>query len=91
MKRLNILPEGVIYLKAERPVRDMLRRRLLFVRHRTSHILSVQSAITRNLGEKMSADSIWIKVMYSCISSRAILIGLFTVFFYTEFPQTEIR
>ena len=58
MKRLNILPEGYIYPKAERPVRDALRRRLLFVRHRTSHILSLQSAITRNLGEKMSAREI---------------------------------
>ncbi len=58
MKRLNILPEGYIYPKAERPVRDALRRRLLFVRHRTAHILSLQSAITRNLGEKMSARDI---------------------------------
>jgi len=58
MKRLNILPEGYIYPKAERPVRDALRRRSLFVRHRTSHILSLQSAITRNLAEKMSAREI---------------------------------
>ena len=49
MKRLNILREGYIYPKEERPVRDILRRRLLYVRHRTSHILSLQSAITRNL------------------------------------------
>ena len=35
-------------------VRDLLRRRLLFVRHRTSHILSLQSMITRNLGFKIS-------------------------------------
>ena len=58
MKRLEILPEGYIYPKAERAVRDALRRRLLFVRQRTSHILSLQSAITRNLGEKMSAKDI---------------------------------
>ncbi|MBL7176033.1 MAG: IS110 family transposase [Desulfobacteraceae bacterium] len=58
MKRLNILPEGYIYPKAERPVRDTLRRRSLFVRHRTSHILSLQSAITRNLGDKMSGSDI---------------------------------
>jgi transposase len=58
MKRLNILPEGYIYPKAERRVRDVLRRRLLFVRHRTSHILSLQSAITRNLGYKMSGRDI---------------------------------
>lgn len=58
LKRLDILPEGYIYPKAERAVRDALRRRLLFVRHRTAHILSLQSAITRNLGEKMSAKDI---------------------------------
>ena len=58
MKRLNILPEGYIYPKEERPVRDALRRRLLYVRHRTSHILSLQSAITRNLGYKMSGRDI---------------------------------
>ena len=58
MKRLNILPEGYIYPKEERPVRDALRRRLLYVSHRTSHILSLQSAITRNLGYKMSGRDI---------------------------------
>ena len=58
MKRLDILPEGYIYPKEERPVRDLLRRRLLFVRHRTSHILSLQSMITRNLGFKVSGNAI---------------------------------
>jgi transposase len=58
MRRLNILPEGYIYPKKERPVRDLLRRRLLFVRHRTSHILSLQSMITRNLGLNMSGNAI---------------------------------
>ena len=58
MKRLNILKEGYIYPKDQRPVRDILRRRLLFVRHRTSHILSLQSAITRNLSYKMSSRDI---------------------------------
>ena len=58
MKRLDILPEGYIYPKEERPVRDLLRRRLLYVRHRTSHILSLQSAITRNLGYDISGNDI---------------------------------
>jgi transposase len=58
MKRLNILPEGYIYPKEERHVRDALRRRLMFVRQRTSHILSLQSDVTRNLGSKMSAREI---------------------------------
>jgi transposase len=58
MFRLNILPEGYIYPKESRPVRDLLRRRLLYVKHRTAHILSLQSMITRNLGTKMSAREI---------------------------------
>ena len=58
MKRLNILPEGYIYPKEERPVRDLLRRRLLFVRQRTSQILSLQSTIARNLSLKISGNAI---------------------------------
>ena len=58
MYRLGILPEGYIYPKEHRAVRDLLRRRLLFVKHSTSHILSLQSMINRNLGLKMSNNEI---------------------------------
>jgi len=58
MYRLGILPEGYIYPKEHRAVRDLLRRRLLFVRQRTSQILSLQSMISRNLGFKMSNNEI---------------------------------
>jgi transposase len=58
MKHLNILPEGYIYPKEQRAVRDLLRRRLFFVGHRTANILSLQSTITRNLGIKMSSNDI---------------------------------
>ena len=58
MYRLNILPQGYIYPKEHRSIRDLMRRRLLFVRHRTSHILSLQSMVTRNLGFKMSNNDI---------------------------------
>jgi transposase len=50
MLRLGILAEGYIYPKQLRAVRDLLRRRLMFVRQRTSQILSLQSMITRNRG-----------------------------------------
>ena len=56
--KLGILPEGYIYPKEERPVRDLLRRRLILIRQRTSHILSFQSLITRNTGVKMSCNDI---------------------------------
>ena len=58
MHRLGILPEGYIYPKEHRAVRDMLRRRQLFVRHSTSHILSFQSMVSRNLGFKISNNEI---------------------------------
>jgi transposase len=48
--RLNLLSEGYIYPKEKRAVRDLLRRRLRFVRHRTSTILSFQSMFARNKG-----------------------------------------
>ena len=35
--RLGILPEGHIYPKAQRAIRDLLRRRLLLVRQSTVH------------------------------------------------------
>ena len=38
--RLGILPEGYIYPKEERAVRDLLRKRSQLVRHRTSNLLT---------------------------------------------------
>jgi len=58
MYRLNLLAEGYIYPKEHRAVRDLLRRRLLFVQQRTAQILSLQSMISRNLGFKMSNNEI---------------------------------
>jgi transposase len=55
---LGILPQGYIYPKAERPTRDLLRRRLLFVRHRTAHILSLQSMVDRCCGHRISVNQI---------------------------------
>jgi len=47
LARLGCLPTGYIYPKEDRPVRDLLRRRMLFVKHRTALILSVQNMICR--------------------------------------------
>jgi len=58
LSRLGILPEGHIYPKEDRPVRDLLRRRLLLVRHRTAHILSFQNLIARERGEQISSNKI---------------------------------
>jgi transposase len=58
MDRLGILPVGYIYPKEERPVRDLLRRRLLLVGQRTAHILSFQNMVARERGEQISSNNI---------------------------------
>ena len=52
------MPTGYIYPKAQRPVRDMLRRRLLLVKQRTAQLLSLQSQINRHTGQRLSAYQI---------------------------------
>jgi transposase len=70
--RLGILPQGYIYPKEQRPIRDLLRRRQLYVRHKTSHILSLQSMITRNRGLNFDGSQIqrfrddFVKKMFDC-------------------------
>jgi transposase len=53
--RLDILPEGYIYPPAQRPVRDMLRRRMLVMRQATQTLLSLQSMVMRHTGQSVSA------------------------------------
>jgi transposase len=55
---LGILPQGYIYPKEERPVRDLARKRLFLVRHKTAHILSLQSLIARCCAKRVSANEI---------------------------------
>lgn len=56
--RLGILPTGYIYPKAIRTIRDLLRRRILLVKQRTAHHLSLQSMINRHTGERLNANKI---------------------------------
>ena len=56
--RLGVLPEGYIYPRADRPVRDLLRKRSQLVRQRTTNLLSIQNLVTRNTGESLSANQI---------------------------------
>lgn len=58
MLRLGILPEGYIYPKEERPVRDLLRKRRHLVRLRTSLVISLQNILSRNLGRKMNVNDV---------------------------------
>jgi transposase len=56
--RLGILPEGYIYPQEERPVRDLLRKRLQLVQQRTALILSFENLLTRNLGTRINVNEI---------------------------------
>jgi len=56
--RLGVLPEGYVYPKAERPVRDLLRKRGQLVHQRTANLLSIQSLISRTTGNSISAKYI---------------------------------
>jgi transposase len=56
--RLGILPTGYIYPAAERALRDLGRRRLQLVRHRTMHVLAVENVQARETGARMTADKV---------------------------------
>ena len=56
--RLGLLPEGYIYPKEERAVRDLLRKRSQLVQQRTSNLLSVQNLLARNRGQSLSASAV---------------------------------
>jgi hypothetical protein len=51
MLRLGIVQEGYIDPKAERAVRDLLRKRAQLVRLQTSQILSIENLLSRNTGK----------------------------------------
>ena len=56
--RLGVLPEGYIYPKAERAVRDLLRKRAHLVRQHTANVLSVQNIMARHTGARFSVKRI---------------------------------
>jgi transposase len=71
MLRLGILATGYIYPKQERPIRDLLRKRIRLVQHRTSHIVSLLNTITRNTGKSPS----WAKIEQMTSEQLDSLIG----------------
>ena len=80
---LGILPEGYIYPKDHRPVRDLARKRMFLVRHKTANILSLQSFIQRCCCVKISTGDIrnlkvealegWLEKEYLVLSAQASL------------------
>jgi len=80
---LGILPQGYIYPKKDRPVRDLARKRMFLVKHKTAHILSLQSLLQRCCAIKVSANDIrnltvkelemWLKEEYIVLAAQANL------------------
>ena len=56
--RLGMLPEGYIYPKDERAVRDLLRRRSRLVQQHTANLLAIQNLFARNRGRSLSANEV---------------------------------
>src|SRR5438876_2904926 len=56
--RLKILPTGHIYDEQLRPVRDLLRRRMTLVHHRSALMLSFKSLYTRTTGQEMTLSKL---------------------------------
>ena len=56
--RLGELPQGYIYPRKERAIRDLLRKRSQLVRLKTSNILSIQNIYARNKGDSIGANTI---------------------------------
>jgi transposase len=58
MDKFGILPQGYIYPKEVRPIRDLLRKRGHLVNLRTSLINSLQGIISRNCGFSLNGNKI---------------------------------
>jgi transposase len=56
LMRLGILPTGYIYPKEQRGVRDLLRRRMQLVQAASQQLISLQSQIWRQTGERIASS-----------------------------------
>jgi len=80
---LGILPQGYIYPKKDRPVRDLARKRMFLVQHKTAHVLSLQSLIQRCCAMKIRTNDLrhltvkeleaWLGEEYLVLSAQANL------------------
>ena len=55
---MGVLPEGYIYPKEERPVRDLLRRRMRLVQARTGEWLSLEGLVARHSGQDLGPQAL---------------------------------
>ncbi|MEK7994657.1 MAG: IS110 family transposase [Planctomycetota bacterium] len=55
---MGVLPEGYIYPKEDRPVRDLLRRRMRLVHMRTGEWLSLEGLVARHSGKDLGITAL---------------------------------
>jgi len=55
---MGVLPEGYIYPKEERSVRDLLRRRMRLVQARTAEWLSLEGLVARHSGKDLGIQAL---------------------------------
>ncbi len=58
LMKLGILPEGYIYPKQDRGLRDLLRRRCFLVQQRTVLLLSSKTVYTRATGQRLATNEL---------------------------------
>jgi transposase len=58
MLRIGVLPEGYIYPREQRGLRDLLRKRGRLVQQRTANLLSLQGILHRNTGQRLSVRAL---------------------------------
>jgi transposase len=58
MLRIGLLPEGYIYPREQRALRDLLRKRGRLVQQRTANLLSLQSLVHRNTGQRLGGRAL---------------------------------
>jgi transposase len=56
--RLGILPQGYVYPKETRPLRDLLRKRAHLVKLRASLVISLQNIVVRNFGLRLKNNTL---------------------------------
>jgi transposase len=64
--RLGVLPEGYISPKAERAVREVLRKRSHLVRQQTANVLSLHNILVRHTGGRLSAKRMHALTLEEC-------------------------
>lgn len=58
MLRLGVLPEGYIYPKEQRGLRDLMRRRIRLVQQRTAMLLTLQNLVQRSTGQRWKGSKL---------------------------------